>query len=353
MPLFGKKKKEQTRPVLRGQVSEPRVERLVWLGLKVADVLAEALFLENSLQLRFANEGNSSNGHHIRYNCGGIELELVEGGLTWASRPKPKNGSPDIPLIASFAVDNIATIIENLNEKEVAVTQVFEQEWTSSALFFDPERNLWQLEELHTSPAVHTNRLDKISTIWLECENWESQLSFYRDVLKLPLVATGGGVRPVTTHTEQMRRAEYAETAASLGSTLDTATIPVQGQTKASVESVEVETLALNSQEQLETSLSGENPPAAVFFSEGTHLVLVPGGRKPPNLIRRVWGRDVNLSLSFQTYDVLALAQQLRTGGYTVTAPAPDPDTRRGLAFSFNDPEGNTWQVAEWVQTPV
>src|SRR5690349_15096525 len=116
---------------------EPQILGLGWLGMKVADVVALAVFMEEQLGLPFVGEGNTYAGHHVRYDCGALELELVSGGTTWATRPKPRRGQPDVPLIPSFSVDNIQPVAEQLNEKELATTQVFEQGWTASCYFFD------------------------------------------------------------------------------------------------------------------------------------------------------------------------------------------------------------------------
>ena len=387
MLLFGKKKEEQTQSIRPTVAAPPRIGRLVWLGLKVADLLGESVFLEETLQLRFADEGNSGTGHHIRYNCGPVELELIDGGMTWVSRPRSKNGSPDIPLIASFTVDLITPLVEELSEKEVPVTQLFDQDWAASALFFDPERNIWQIEQLRTAPPVGSNRLENIGTIWLECQDFERQVAFYRDVLQMPLVAQGGGKRPVTVSTEMERRHPHAQPLYSFVERIKDASdheqVAVQatpdqlseppenqkppiegGQEKLVFEPQSdgytppselggLEPLLTGTPAQLEASLVGQNPPAAIFFDAPTHLALVPGGRKPAGVSNRVWGRDVNLTLSFQAYDVSGLALKLREAGYVVTAPAPDPDRRRGLSFTFSDPEGNVWQVAEWSRLPV
>ncbi len=393
MPFFGRKKEEQAKPTPPLLRASPRIERVVWLGLKVADLLGESVFLEETLQLRFADEGNSGIGHHIRYNCGPVELELIDGGMTWVSRPRPKNGSPDIPLIASFTIDQIAPLVEELSEKEVPITQLFDQDWAASALFFDPERNIWQIEQLRTAPPVGSNRLEHIGTIWLECQDFERQVAFYRDILQMPLVASGGGRRPVTLSTETERRHPHPEPFPAFVESVERyeaapnpEQIAVQDNPDALDDPAEVEPsenppgevsqenlvfepqpngymppsemgglepLLTGTPEQLEASLVGQNPPAAIFFDEPTHLALVPGGRKPSGVQNRIWGRDVNLTLSFRAYDVNGLALKLRDAGYAVTAPAPDPDRRRGLSFTFTDPEGNVWQVAEWSRLPA
>ena len=41
--------------------------RLGWLGLKAADVIAEAYFLENILKLRFVDESNTGGWNNYRY----------------------------------------------------------------------------------------------------------------------------------------------------------------------------------------------------------------------------------------------------------------------------------------------
>lgn len=427
MPLFGKKKSQEEKPISRNGLarkktvgsfakSEPYVERLVWLGLKAADVMVESIFLENNLQLAFSDEGNSSAGHHIRYNCGAIELELVEGGATWASRPKPKNGTPEMPLVASFELDNIASMIEILNQKEVPATQLFDQGWTVSALFLDPEHNIWQVEEIRTLPPAGTTQIGKIGSIWLECQDLEQQVTFYRDVLRLPLISEGGGKRPITAQTEYYRRqpeqnrpaltasqppptpveatvttnspeeatqtevstaADNSQTVHS-NSTQDSVagtglenTPEVAANSVTSTDSASSEPLnlfdtnyqvltaegpillAIETPEELEDSLVGVHPRTAIFFANGTHLVLTGGGSKRPHKTSRVWGSDVSFTLSFRTVDVKGLAQKLRVAGYAVTAPAPDTDSRRGLAFTFTDPEGNVWQAAEWLRLPT
>lgn len=436
MPLFGKKNKDealQTR-VNSLNKSEAAVERLVWLGLKVADLMGESIFLEETLQLRFASEGNSGVGHHIRYNCGGIELELVEGGMTWASRPKPKNNTPDMPLVVSFVTDDVQAALERLKEREVPVTQIFDQERTASFLFTDPERNLWQAEEIRNAPLVGTKEIQQIGTIWLECEDLGRQIGFYRDLLRLPLVSLGGGVRPITSFTELLRlhpeavdnsnvlptervTDQYAtpkppaeettspenapeEAESPSGSIIDeegndvtteeatdnateetpttTSATTNEADSAGSEEPVEtdpskmtweaftnsqqlqnqvengtaVEALLLDTSEEIEASLRGENPGMAVFFVNGVHLALVAGGRKPNNVTTRVWGRDVSMLLSFRAHDFSGLVRCLQEGGYLHTAPTRDADERRGLSCTFSDPEGNIWQLAEWLYTP-
>src|ERR1700694_1527322 len=139
MGLFGSKT-SQPRSTLsksgnrKNTPVEPAILRLGWLGVKVADLMAESVFLERVVGLKYLDEGNSSGGHHVRYDCG-LELELVNGGTTWATRPKPRLSQPDLPVIPDFHLDNIQKLASRLHEQDVLLTQLFEQGWAASFLF--------------------------------------------------------------------------------------------------------------------------------------------------------------------------------------------------------------------------
>ena len=197
----------QNRPVTRDprRPTPPRILRLGWLGLKVADLMTETVFVERTLALKYLDEGNSNDGHHVRYDCG-LELELVTGGTTWATRPKPRRGQPDLPLVPSFQVDDIAAVATRLNEQEVLLTQVFEQGWAANFLFFDPERNLWQVSQTRNEPATHTDGTLRLATLWLSVEDLPAQIAFYRDVIGLPLVDEDTRPRPITLEAERERQ---------------------------------------------------------------------------------------------------------------------------------------------------
>lgn len=348
MPLFGgNKKKQETfsrpeRPVVRPEFRavEPRIERINWLGLKVFDSLDEALFLEEKLHLKFLNEGNSTAGHHILFDCETLQLELVGGGPTWASRAKPRQGSPDVPLVASFVVDNLEEIARQLAEDEVLATRIFDQGWVASLLFFDVERNLWQISEIRNEPAVNLNYLRRIGAVWLAAEDLLSQVAFYRDVLGLPLSDLGNRPRPITENAERHQQSEEPE--------------PPE---ETVVEQAVPETMADATDSTGEEAKPYPDCPAkeiregATFFESGARLVLTEGGHRLENGGEKQWGHDSPFMLGFQTNDLAGMAEKLRQAGVRLS----DPQAFRRSAsynhptrsFRFTDPEGNVWQISE------
>ncbi len=348
MPLFGSKasSKTATRPFAGSAKKpglEPRILRLAWLGLKAVDIVEESTFIERTLRLQFLDEGNSTTGHHVRYNCGSIELELVTGGTVWATRPKPRRGQPDVPLIASFSVDNIISLSERLNESEVPRTQTFEQGWVASFLFLDPERNLWQVSESRVEPASQTEEASVIGSLWLSVEDYPAQLIFYRDTLGLPLVDEGPHVRPITLEAERFQAENPLERVILPASPNDPSVSP---------------NLAEGAEVEAESgSLSDGNPGSgAVFFAEGVRLALSPGGKRLEGGAERVWGRDTAFLPGFQTNNLNGLVERLRAAGVRTTEPFPFArtlDTRELRSFTtrravrFSDPEGHVWQVFE------
>ncbi len=343
MALFGSKTRP---PVLNGagrgkeqpkkaELQEPRILRVAWLGLKVADVVAEALFMERTLGLKHLDEGNSAAGHHIRYDCGTLELELVSGGTVWATRPKPRLSQPDVPLIPSFKVDNITHLAEQLNSREVPLTQIYEQGWGASFLFFDVERNLWQVSETRTEPAATTEQAGQIGALWLAAEDFPAQLAFYRDVIGLPLVSQPTMPRPITLEAElyqQENPPDLTPTSPDEGPALE------PGATVATMD--EAVTLG------------------AVFFNDGARLALSPGGKRLEDGAERVWGRDTAFLPGFQTNNLAGLVARLSAAGVKIDGPFPyyrtpsaRPNPRQtptnSTAIRFTDPEGNVWQVFE------
>ncbi len=330
MGLFGSKT-GQRRSTVGGTASkkatatEPAILRLGWLGVKVADVMAESAFLEGVLGLKYRDEGNSAHGHHVRYDCG-LELELVGGGTTWATRPKPRLGQPDLPLIPDFHLDNIQSLASRFHEQDIMLTQLFEQGWAASFLFFDPERNLWQASETRTEPASNTETTSRLGTLWLSVEDLPAAISFYRDVLGLPLVDEAVRPRPITLEAEQYQ----AENPVEFGPALDQSPV-------------------------LEIS----NPPpsaGAVFFNEGVRLALSPGGLRLENAAERVWGQDTAFLPGFQTNNLSGFSNRLRAAQVKITGPFPyyhsqsnrNPhQSQPTQAIRFIDPEGHRWQVFE------
>lgn len=306
--------------------TEPRLLQLGWLGLKVADVVDMAIFMEQTLNLRHIEEGNTIAGHHVRYDCGTLELELVEGGTTWATRSKPRQGAPDIPLVPSFAVDHIQLLAEKLAEREVLTTQIYEQGWTAGFFLFDTERNLWQVHEKRTEPDVGTDEAGKLTALWLACADFEAQVTFYRDVLGLPLAERDATLRPITAAAEQYHA--------------DVPEIPDDAL------QVEPEYAEIAAQPVI---LQG-----AVFFGKGTRLALSPGGTRLPNNAPRVWGKDTAFLPGLLTDDFDGFARKLTDAGITVSstyrhiATSVGRDPRLPVptrAFRFYDPEGQPWQV--------
>ncbi len=332
MALFGgQKKKAETivrpapdfQPKLKAVT--PSIERVNWLGLKVADVVGVSLFLEEKLGLKFLDEGNSAAGHHVLYDCETLQLELVEGGQTWATRAKPRLGHPDVPLVASFAVDKVQQIAEQLHEAEILTTQVFDQGWVASFLFFDIERNLWQVSETRNEPAVGRDTLRRIGAVWLAAEDLPAQVAFYRDVLGLPLSDLGNRPRPIT---------EYAERE--------------QATTEADLSEFEQNTADVQAENQPE-STSTEIHEGATFFEQGARLVLSSGGHRLEGGHERQWGRDTSFMPGFQTNDLKGMAEKLRQAGVKLAAP---DRTSRSLSrhrsfIRFTDPEGNICQISE------
>lgn len=350
MPLFGKKTRPPTkapnqpaRPDKSGP-KPPRILGIGWLGLKAADVYAEANFLENELGLRHIEEGNSSEGHHMRYDCRPLELELVSGGTVWATRPKPRLGQPDVPLVPSFKVDNIAAIAARLNEREVPMTQIFEQGWSSSFLFLDPERQLWQVNETHIEPPVNTEQPTIIAALWLAAEDYPAQVAFYRDVLGLPLIEQPTEARPITLRAELLQQAELA------GEVLEPLTegfeiLPPFEKPDLLPDEVHVLT-------------SDKVTLGAVFFQKGVRLGLSPGGKQLAEGAERVWGRDTAFLPGLQTTNLKAMTERLKAAGVKTSGPFPHyrsqphpdyraPTTITTQAMRFSDPEGNLWQLYE------
>src|SRR5689334_898725 len=124
MAIFGSKQDTQhtgtpARQAASVSSNRPRLLGVGWLGLKAADTVAEDRFLENVLKLKFVDETNSANGHLVRYRAGLLDLELVEGGTAWATRPKPRHGQPDISLIPSLPFNDLNEFISGLKEHQV------------------------------------------------------------------------------------------------------------------------------------------------------------------------------------------------------------------------------------------
>ena len=349
MAIFGgKKKKPETlvrskdEPALTNpsgvQTSAPIIERINWLGLKVADVVGETLFFEEKLHLKAVSEGNTAAGHRVIFDCETLLLELSEGGQTWATRPKPRKGSPDVPLIVSFAVDHIEALAQQLNEAEVLTTQVFDQGWVASLLFLDAERNLWQASETRNEPAVKMASLRKIGAVWLGVEDLPGQVAFYRDVLGLPLTDLGNRPRPITEMAEQQQaeEAKVAETEADLPE---------------SEAAPEIVTPLPQPVYNAEVGNSEEIGSGATFFDEGARLVLTEGGHKLENGFEKQWGRDTPLMLGFKANNLSGLIEKLREQEVTLQGPFQvarlSNASRQKQAIRFTDPEGNVWQVTE------
>lgn len=316
--------------------AEPRILRLGWLGMKVADVITVSVFMEEQLGLPFIEEGNTYAGHHVRYDCGRLELELVSGGTTWATRPKPRRGQPDVPLVPSFSVDNIQQVAERLNEKDLPATQLFEQGWATSFYFFDPERNLWQVHEKRTEAASGTTELRNIGVIWLACEDLAAQINFYQNILGLPLLDDGGQDRPITAFAEQ-QQLEEPTTFADYSSD-SRADSDVFQENVATDESIR----------------AAKTQQGAVFLTGGVHLALSPGGVKLPNNAPRVWGKDTPFLPGLLTNNLQGMASRLTAAGLKISGPYPHISTKVGFdpryptptqAIRFHDPEGQPWQI--------
>jgi catechol 2,3-dioxygenase-like lactoylglutathione lyase family enzyme len=342
MPLFGGNKKKPEMPTRppeprpRLNLIEPRIERINWLGLKVADVTGEALFLEEKLNLKFLNEGNSASGHHVLYDCGTLQLELVEGGQTWASRSKPRLGSPDIPLIGSFTVDKIEEVVNRFSEAEILSTQVFDQGWVASLLFFDLERNLWQVSEIRNEPAIGFSDLRRIGAVWLAAEDLEAQITFYKDVLGLPLSDKDDRPRPITEQAEhQQADAELAE-----GANLEFEPEPAADNFSPP-----------SPTEACDEIVTLKEGTSVTFFNSGARLALTGGGHRLEGGKERQWGRDTSFMLGFQTNDLNGMAERLRQAGVRIQGPdylnRYSTLHRNRAAIRFTDPEGNTWQITQ------
>jgi|GEM_PF-2545064 len=314
MPLFGRKKQNSPPSAKKADPKQSRILGINWLGIKSTDVVGAAIFMERTLGLNVSTEGNSNLGHHVRYNCGPIELELLEGAVTWALQPKPRHGAPDIPLIPSFVVDDIQPIATLLQEKEIPATQVFDQGWASNMLFFDPERHLWQVAQINNVPPVGTNSLSYLGVLWLAVEDLEAQVKFYQEVLGLPLTDRGGTERPVTERAEKefQNVAENEDNNKVETATLEQSPMPDMG---------------------------------AVFFEEGARLALTSGGKRLEDGAARVWGKDTAFQLGFRAINLKALAQHLTE--HKVPISGPYGDNKSGYWLHFTDPEGNTWRVTE------
>jgi catechol 2,3-dioxygenase-like lactoylglutathione lyase family enzyme len=312
MAFFGRKKPAPSGNKAADSISpgaEPFILGINWLGVKTNDVVRMAIFMEEVLGLPFIESGNSMAGHHVLYNCRNIRVELLEGGVTWAQHSKPRQGAPDIPLIPSFLVDEIKPIYGMLQEKEIPSTQLFDEGWVSSMLFFDPERNLWQITAVRNQPPVGTNQLDNLGVVWLAAEDLEAQVSFYRDVLGLPISENGGGARPLSGHTTPIT--ETSE---------ETLTEP-ESETAAGV------------------------GMGVVFFDKGTRLAISPGGVRIPEGAARLWGKDTAFQIGFKGQNVKALAEKLSAKGVKISSVGQN--TAFGHWFNFTDPEGNQWRITE------
>ncbi len=314
MPLFGRKQQNSPPTAKKTDPKQPRIVGINWLGVKSTDVVGAAIFMERTLGLNLATEGNSNLGHHVKYNCGPLEMELLEGAVTWALQPKPRRGSPDIPLVPSFLVDDIQPIATIIHEKEVPATQVFDQGWASNMLFFDPERHLWQVAQINNEPPVGTNALNYLGVLWLAAEDLAAQIKFYQEVLGLPLTDRGGTERPVTERAEkEFQNVEETESdSISEIATLEDSPMPDMG---------------------------------AVFFEEGARLALTSGGKRLENGAARIWGKDTAFQIGFRAVNLQALAQHLAQ--HKVPVNGPHGDNRSGYWLYFTDPEGNTWRVTE------
>ena len=294
--------------------------RLAWLGVKSADLMKEATFVEQVLKLPYIDEGNSRAGHHVRYSCG-LELELVSGGTAWATRPKPRQGQPDLSLVPSFQVDDIDVAASRLHEREVGMTQIYEQGWSASFLFLDPERNLWQVSENRTEPAVQTDELSQLGALWLSVEDLGAAEAFYAEVLGLPLADEANRPRPITLSAEQYQQENLAEEPEPDGETTSPA---------------------------VQTALS---PTGALFFREGVRLALSPGGRRLEDGQDRVWGQDTAFLPGLLTPDLNGLCARLKAAGRPFSGPFSHYSNQsrqpnhHGRAIRFTDPEGHPWQA--------
>ncbi len=350
MALFGPKNSQKTttssqpRNGNQDQPNRPGFERLAWLGLKASDVMAEALFLEQTLGLKYLDEGNSATGHHVRYDCGTLELELVSGGITWANRPKPRRGQPDLPLIPSFQLDNIQHFSSQLHEREVLMTQIYEQGWAASFMFFDPERNLWQANETRTEAPVNTEVTTRLGAIWLAVEDFSAQLQFYRDVLGLPLVEEVLSPPAITVEAERQQTEKLELEQATLSQLTDNVSPPPHN---------------LNINSQASRAVGAEEvalkPLSAIFFKTGVRLALSPGGTALAGRAARVWGTDTAFLPGLKTNDLPGMLDRLQATGVATSGPFAYTRLQKNgtgsytpiQVFRFVDPEGHVWQVFE------
>ncbi len=326
MAIFGSKQDTQrtgtpARQAASVSSNRPRLLGLGWLGLKAADTVAEARFLENILKLKFVDETTSSNGHAVRYRAGRLDLELVEGGSTWATRPKPRHGQPDISLIPSLQLNDLDEFISGLKDHEVPETRAFEQGWGASVLFFDPERNLWQANEIRVEPAVTGENIPAVGTLWLSVEDFAAQVAFYRDILGLEEVNKGDYIPPITEAAESYNAAN-----------------PIILPATSATQTPNAPTL----------------PTGTVFQAGAIRLALSPGGQRLENNQERVWGKDTAFLPGFQTNDLTGFARRLDEAGVKTSGPysffyvnsSPrGPQRRAGAALRFFDPEGHPLQV--------
>jgi catechol 2,3-dioxygenase-like lactoylglutathione lyase family enzyme len=303
----------------------PRLLRLGWLGLKVADVVAESLFLEKTLNLKFTDEGKSTAGHHVRYSCGGLELELVSGGSTWATRSKPRHGQPDVSVVPNLQFNDLEQFAASLKDQEIPQTRPFEQGWGTSLLFLDPERNIWQANEIRVEPALPGGTGPVISALWLSVEDFAAQVSFYQEVLGLKLINRGDYSPPITERAERYQQANPLIQPAGSPPGVDGLTWPPAAN-------------------------------GAVFQAGEMKLALSPGGQILESGQERVWGKDTAFLPGFQTTSLSGFAGRLREAGIKTTGPHPffyvntDPKGPRwqaGSALRFYDPEGHPLQIYE------
>jgi catechol 2,3-dioxygenase-like lactoylglutathione lyase family enzyme len=145
--------------------------------------------------------------------------------------------------------------------------------------------------------------------LWLAAEDLEAQVSFYRDVLGLPLSEKGGGQRPLSGHT------------------------------------IPVEEIAEQAPPEAETETPVGYGMGAVFFDEGTRLAISPGGLRLPDGITRVWGKDTAFQIGFKAQNVKLMAEKLSASGVKISSLGQN--TAFGNWFNFTDPEGNQWRITE------
>ncbi len=330
MAIFGNKPAtsqigKPARQAANFSANSPQLLRLGWLGLKVADVVAESLFLEKTLKFQFTDEGKSNAGHHVRYNCGGLELELVSGGSTWATRSKPRHGQPDVSVVPNLQFNDLEQFAASLKDHEIAQTRPFEQGWGTSLFFLDPERNIWQANEIRVEPALPAGTEPVISALWLSVEDFTAQVNFYRETLGLKLINRGDYSPPITERAERYQQAN-----------------PLIQPARTPPEAAHL-----------------IRPPAAngaVFQAGEIKLALSPGGQKLEGGQERVWGKDTAFLPGFQTTSLSGFARRLDQAGIKTSGPYPffyvnsnsqGPRWQAGSALRFFDPEGHPLQVYE------